>query len=45
MQEREKEQEKEQEKEGVNDMWMQGSGIELQGLEAKQEPQEADQKT
>ena len=42
MQEREKEREKEQEKEGVNDMWMQGSIIELQDLEAKQEPQEAD---
>ena len=31
VQEREKEQEKEQEKEGVNDMWRQGSGSELQG--------------
>ena len=44
MQEREKKQEKEQEKEGVNDMWMQGSGSKLQGLEAKQEPQRAGQK-
>ena len=31
MQERKKEREKEQEKEGVNDMWMQGSGLKLQG--------------
>ena len=38
------EREKEQEKEGVNDMWRQGSGSELQGLEAKQEPQKASQK-
>ena len=35
---------KEWEKVEVNDMWRQESGSEQQGLEAKQEPQKADQK-
>ena len=35
---------KEWEKVEVNDMWRQESGSEQQGLEARQEPQKADQK-
>ena len=35
---------KEWEKVEVNNMWTQEAGDELQGLEARQEPQKADQK-